>query len=328
MNQPLTIFRAGRHTAMNGVTLEFSEADLQAIAAGYDPAVSKAPLVIGHPRTDDPAWGWVRSLDHVDGTLRATVDQVEAAFAELVNAGRYKKISASFFTPTAPSNPTPGAYYLRHVGFLGAQAPAIPGLPDAAFADDGGDGVVCIEFSASHPHPDKEHAMTPEALAAKAAELDERARKLEADSASFAAREQQLAQAEAAARVRRIDTALEGLVAAGKLLPAEKPGMAAFMASIPDDSQVSFAEGGQVVKVTGPGFLEKFLGNLPDRVNFAEVSGAERDAPAAASFAAPPGYTVDPEGLARHARIQAHAAKHNISYDAALAAIGPEGGAA
>ncbi len=38
----------------------------------------------------------------------------------------------------------PGVYYLRHVGFLGAQPPAIKGLAPVEFADDA--DAVTIEF--------------------------------------------------------------------------------------------------------------------------------------------------------------------------------------
>ena len=41
--------------------------------------------------------------------------QVDPAFAEAVAAGRYKKVSASFYQPNSPHNPVPGVYYLRHV---------------------------------------------------------------------------------------------------------------------------------------------------------------------------------------------------------------------
>ena len=58
----------------------------------------------------------------------------------MVAAGRFKKRSASFYTPDSPNNPKPGVYYLRHVGFLGAQPPAVKGLKEVAFAED--DGVV------------------------------------------------------------------------------------------------------------------------------------------------------------------------------------------
>jgi hypothetical protein len=144
--KPLHIFKPGRQTAMSGAVLDFSESDLAASARAYDPALHEAPIVIGHPKHDAPAYGWVRSLAAGSDGLEATPQQVDAAFAELVAAGRYKKISASFYLPDAPNNPVPGVYYLRHVGFLGAQPPAVKGLKQAAFADAEA-GVV--EFAAS-----------------------------------------------------------------------------------------------------------------------------------------------------------------------------------
>lgn len=132
---PIEIFRAGRHTAMSGAVLSFGEADLQGAAAAYDPAVHEAPLVVGHPKDNGPAYGWVRSLAVAGSTLQAEPHQVDEAFAELVRAGRFKKVSASFYTPDAPANPKPGSWYLRHVGFLGAQPPAVKGLKAVAFAE-------------------------------------------------------------------------------------------------------------------------------------------------------------------------------------------------
>jgi hypothetical protein len=141
MTKPLSIFRAGRHTAMSGATLDFSEADLEAMVKAYDPAKHEAPLVVGHPSTNAPAYGWVKGLSFADGEVLADSHQVEETFAEMVNAGRFKKISASLYTPNAPANPCPGIYYLRHVGFLGAQPPSVKGLRDASFAGSD-EGVV------------------------------------------------------------------------------------------------------------------------------------------------------------------------------------------
>lgn len=56
----LHIFKPGRQTAMSGVTLDFSESDLEASARAYDPAKHEAPIVIGHPKHDAPAYGWVK----------------------------------------------------------------------------------------------------------------------------------------------------------------------------------------------------------------------------------------------------------------------------
>lgn len=133
--KPLQIFKPGRHTAMSGQALSFSESDLQATVAAYDPTLHEAPLVVGHPAHDLPAFGWVSSLSFSEGGIDATPSQVNPDFADMVAAGAFKKISASFYAPGSPSNPVPDVYYLRHVGFLGAQPPAVKGLRNASFAD-------------------------------------------------------------------------------------------------------------------------------------------------------------------------------------------------
>ncbi len=143
---PIQIFRTGRHTDMGGTVAGFSEADLAAMAAAYDPALSEAPIVVGHPKSDAPAYGWIKGLKAEGGALYAEPDQVDPAFAELVKAGRYKKLSACFYAPQSAANPKPGAYYLRHVGFLGAQPPAIKGLAPVQFAE-GEEDLVTVEFS-------------------------------------------------------------------------------------------------------------------------------------------------------------------------------------
>jgi hypothetical protein len=139
----LHIFKPGSHITMGGQKISFSEEDLKATAAAYDPAKHEAPLVIGHPKADAPAYGWAKEVVFEEGGLHADPDQVDPAFAEMVATGRFKKRSASFYAPDDPRNPVPGVWYLRHVGFLGAQPPAVKGLKAVNFAD--GDGVT-VEF--------------------------------------------------------------------------------------------------------------------------------------------------------------------------------------
>ena len=131
----LAIFKPGTHIAMDGRELSFSEADCRQIAETYDPELHEAPFVIGHPSATAPSYGWAGKMEYRDGLLYTTPKQVCAEFAEAFNAGRYKKRSISVFLPTTPGNPTPGKYYLRHVGFLGAVPPAVKGLPDVQFAE-------------------------------------------------------------------------------------------------------------------------------------------------------------------------------------------------
>ena len=142
--KPIHIFKAGKHVCSAGTAIEFTEDHLKAAAAAYDPAVHEAPIVIGHPAHNGPAYGWVGSLAEKAGNLHASPRDLAPEFEELVVAGRFRKVSASFYTPDSPQNPTPGNYYLRHVGFLGAAPPAIKGLDPVAF-EDGEDGVIEFE---------------------------------------------------------------------------------------------------------------------------------------------------------------------------------------
>lgn len=145
---PIEICKAGRHTDMSGNQHTITVADLEAAAKAYDPSVHEAPFVIGHPKDNHPAYGWTAGLS-VDGDrLIAHPDQLNPEFAEWVESGAYKKRSASFYPPNSANNPTPGTFYLRHVGFLGAQPPAIKGLAEINFseADD------FVEFSERHSY--------------------------------------------------------------------------------------------------------------------------------------------------------------------------------
>jgi hypothetical protein len=153
------IFRAGQHAAMSGQVLTFSESDLAATAAAYAAQKDAAPLVLGHPPGNRPAFGKVMKLIAKGGELYAFAD-VSPQLIEWVRAGRYRKISASFYTPRASANPVPGIFALRHVGFLGAASPAVKGMADPAFADS----AAHVEFAdagggAMPPRHDAEFSM-------------------------------------------------------------------------------------------------------------------------------------------------------------------------
>lgn len=127
---------------MSGEPVCLSSADVAGCARAYDPHRYPAPLVLGHPVSNGPAQGSVVSLHASDGDLFAEVNP-DPALRDLVQAGRFKKLSASFWPPSHPENPAPGVWSLRHVGFLGAAVPAVLGL---APVDLGGCASSLIEF--------------------------------------------------------------------------------------------------------------------------------------------------------------------------------------
>ena len=130
------LLRAGEFVDAHGAKVNLSDADIRDIVGGYDPARHEAPLVVGHPRSDKPAFGWVDKLEAGRGGLFGVPKQVSSEFSEAVREGRYKKVSASLYGPDNPRNTNPGKWSLRHVGFLGAQPPAVSGLQSVQFAED------------------------------------------------------------------------------------------------------------------------------------------------------------------------------------------------
>ena len=141
----IEISRPGTFTAVDGTKVTFTDADLAAAAAAFDPVSEPAPLVVGHPQLDAPAYGWVRSLSVEGGKLVATPEHIHPAFAEAVKAKSYRRVSASWYPPRHPQNPKPDAWYLKHIGFLGGAAPAIRGLQPVHFSEAQIEGAITIE---------------------------------------------------------------------------------------------------------------------------------------------------------------------------------------
>ncbi len=132
----LEILKPGTYVDMKGAKVTFSEADLRQVVESYDPAKHEAPLTLGHPKHDDPAYGWVGALQFSDGALRAETKDVTPELKALVDGKRFKHLSASLYSPQAPGNPTTGKWHLRHVGFLGAFPPAVKGLAAISLLED------------------------------------------------------------------------------------------------------------------------------------------------------------------------------------------------
>jgi hypothetical protein len=377
--KPLHIFKAGRRTAMSGATLDFSEADLAATAAAYDPAKHEAPIVVGHPKLNGPAFGWISSVSAAGGDLEAKARAVDPEFAELVRAERYKKISASFFAPDSPSNPVPGVYYLRHVGFLGATAPAVKGLRAVEFSDsdegviefaDWGDlqnasmwrrmrDFLIAQFGldkADQVIPDyaigtledaarAEDENSSDSACGSAASFsdpnhpeilvtpEQKAAALEAENAQL---KQQIAAASAAAAAAAADKRhtdhlayAEQLITDGLLAPKNRDLVVAMLDFADGDEPLEFGEGDAKQPLADA--VKAFLGEQPKVVEFGELATKDRAVSAAdaagatgsdvVEFAAPSGFGVDPEQLARHQRVAAYAKQHNLSYEQALAAV-------
>lgn len=308
------LFTAGTRPDMSGEMIRFSESDLAASAQAYNPAIHEAPLVVGHPKHDDPAYGWVQALAFGDDGLTAVPHQVDPAFAEMYATGRFKKVSASFYRPYSPNNPVPGVWYLRHVGFLGAQPPAVKGLRPAEFAD--GDDCVTVEFGEPIPEPPapEDTTVTPE----EAAALKARNEALEKELADAKA-----AQAKAALdAIHEKNAAFAEQLAGDARIPVDSvPLLTAALdfAQAPDaeGQTVQFGEGVEAKPMHQA--LRDFLTALPPRVEFGEVATQARAAGDADAVEYAEG--TDPERIEADKKIRAHMKAHNVDYATAARAV-------
>ena len=283
----IRLARSGTFTSNEGVAVSFTEAMFGQIAAAYDRAADPAPLVIGHPALDDPAYGWVDSLAVENGELIARPSDVEPAFAEAVREKRYAKVSARFYPPEHPANPKPGVWYLKHIGFLGAHAPGIKGLGTVQFADGADDGAATFDFSES-----EDNIMDEASFAERTTALDERERKI-------AAREEQARKDAIAALHANNVSFAEGLIADAKLAPAGKELLVGVLDNLDAVAVVSFGEAGEMAPAAA---LKKLLGAAVPLVSFAEHGKRREDEKSYTSFAAPEGYEVDPAQSELHAK--------------------------
>lgn len=343
----IAIFRPGKHKAD---APNITAADAQRIADSYDKKKHHAPMVIGHPASNDPAHGWVESLSFKDGTLYANLSQVSKAFAKIVRDGAYKYISPAFYRPNASSNPAPGGYSLRHVGCLGAVPPAVKGLPALAFGDgedendfvsidfeDAGGGEIDDGFSDLTKSVDDLSKKVNDLEKKHMSEKTNKPTGGDNETANFAERENELAKREAAVKAgeaalakkaadaarREIAAFVEGVVGEGKLLPRHKDGMIEFMCGLKDDQVVNFAaadsKDGTAAEGSAREFVEDFLKSLPEQVNYREIAKADDASGNVINFAAPAGVAVGGPNAELHKRVHARMKRDSIDYNEALA---------
>lgn len=124
----IDVFKAGTNTDSKGNVSTFTQADLDQVVANH--ALGAAPAVLGHPKDNGPAYAWVDEIKREGDLLFVKFKDINPAFDAGVDAGSYRNRSVSLVKDAV------NGFRLRHVGWLGAAAPAIDGL-SVDFSDDG-----------------------------------------------------------------------------------------------------------------------------------------------------------------------------------------------
>lgn len=357
LTRKVEVFRPGTFRAMNGQDYAFSTEDVAAMADKYDPERAPAPVVVGHPAHDDPAFGWAQGFEiNDDGVLVAEIGDLAPEFVAAVEAGRYRKISMKFFPPDAASNPVPGSYYPRHIGFLGGAAPAVSGLKPVEFADAGSDELIEVSFSLSeaaestasimrrvreffiaqfgleaadqavpeyHIRWIEEAGKSPEDEPGFTQPTEEKEPVMAKDDAQLQAREAELARRERALMHAENTSFAEELVDANKLLPAQKDGVVALLdeLSAGEAAEISFSDGGATKAVRPAQLLKDILSAQPDIVPLGQDVPGEEPASGVA-FTSPDGLSVDQVDLELHRKAVSFQSRNpGTDYLAAVQAV-------
>ena len=292
------VFRVGDHTDSAGRRRTFTEADLDKLAA-YDPATHEAPMVIGHPEQNAPAFGWVEKAYREGPSLYMDFKGVQPEFEDAVRRGLFKKRSISLYPDGS----------LRHVGWLGATPPAIKGLKDVAFAEGEAstfefgeadtEKSVFTRFAEAFlglvapgrtdkpaggpafkeaPMPGNGTDLTPQvaALTAKMTEFSEAMAAKDRQIADLIAANKQLANrmdtTVATGRRAEIAAFCEGLAAKGRLTEYQRGLAMSFMEKLDGAGDMDFAEGDKTAKKPASEVFKAFLESLPVQVEFGEFA--------------------------------------------------------
>ncbi len=130
------IFKTGEQISSTGYKRVFTELDIQSMVDSFDLKVHEPPIRVGHEDNDKtPSFGWVKKLEKEGGNLYAHV-QFTPEMEDMIKNGHYKKVSASFYSPSSEVNPKQGYYTLKHVALLGATPPAVKGLEPFGFSEE------------------------------------------------------------------------------------------------------------------------------------------------------------------------------------------------
>ncbi|MDH3975521.1 MAG: hypothetical protein OEV42_14685 [Deltaproteobacteria bacterium] len=265
LNGWIEVFRAGKHTDSKGRVRNFTETDLDLIAGKYDPAGHEAPVVIGHPKSNGPAYAWLEGLKRAGNVLLAKFKDVNKDFNEMVESGAFKKRSISLYPDLT----------VRHVGFLGAQPPAIKGLKDISFNE----GEEFNEYN----YEEKEETDMP-TVEELQAQLDEERKKREAaekNANNFKEKadglELSFSEQEEKRRKKDISDFVEQGIKDGKILPAwKKQGLVEFLEALEGtEGEYEFSEGKD--KQTPAAWFKGFISSFSEHPLFKQMARPEED---------------------------------------------------
>ncbi len=249
------IFRAGDYGAKG----KYTDADLDQMVVNFNSS-DQVPIVVGHPGTDSPAWGWLAAVKRAGSVLLGKVGELHKDFARALSENKFRNRSVRIARTAAGPK-------LLHLGFLGATLPQVEGLKQTAqFSGDGDRVDYGFDLPGQADNSKEKTMLTEEQAAQLQADLkkaqDDLAAEKAARQADKEAADQKAGEAKGAEFAAWVETEM---VATGKLPAGRRDEVTAFMRSLPDGDtdDFSFAADGATKSVRPVAWFKDFVKGLP-----------------------------------------------------------------
>ena len=287
------IFNTGKHKDSKGRIKEWTTDDLDKIVYQSKNVHKDSPICVGHPQSNTPAYGWLTNVQRIGNGLYCEFKDVQKEFVEAVKKGLFKNRSLSL----------DGDLNIRHLAFLGAQAPAIKGLEHFCFADDSNAQTFEMTEFSDIENESKDKNTENERM--KMEELEKMQAQLSEKDAQIEKLQRQIAADEAAKKRQEFEDFCEKAIEKGNILPKHKECIVNILTACDDMKTFNFADGGEKSAVDA---VKEFVGSLK-LMDFKEISKKD-DAPDAQNFE-----DVDSSTIATQLRQMCQ--KENITMDVA-----------
>lgn len=253
------IFKTGRHTDSKGNTHDWTIEDLDKIVYQANNVHKDSPICVGHPQSNSPAYGWLKDVQRIGNGLYCDFKDVQKEFVEAVKKGLFKNRSISLDKDLN----------IRHLAFLGGQAPAIKGLEQFCFeADNDFQNIELSDFSDiqdKQKNTKNEREKEVEKLEEMQSQLAEKDKKIDE-------LQKQIADVKNEQKLKEFEDFCDEAITKGNILPKHKESIVNILTACDKMETFNFSDSGEKDAVTT---VKDFIGSLKI-MNFGEIADKDK----------------------------------------------------
>lgn len=293
------IFKTGKHTDSKGNTRNWTTEDLDKIVYQANNVHKDSPICVGHPQSNSPAYGWLKDVQRIGDGLYCDFKDVQKEFVEAVKKGLFKNRSISLDKDLN----------IRHLAFLGGQAPAIKGLEQFCFEDEKDFQSIELTDFSDIEDVEKQGKNTKNEREKKVEKLEEMQSQLAEKDKKIDELQKQIADVKNAQKLQEFEDFCDEAIKKGNILPKHKESIVNILTACDKMETFNFSDGEEKDAVSA---VKDFIGSLKI-MDFEEIANKD-DAPNTQNF-------EDMDSLTIAKKISEMCKSENITADVAYAKL-------